>query len=107
MECESRKSTDVGDDLPPRPLVAGAERVRLALTGPRPCDSRSGGGSCVERSDGGHGLLPADNPSTSCPEDLVGFLLFMTASLTELTGPPFDMPIADSEIIFGALTEYT
>jgi len=31
----------------------------------------------------------------------------MTASLTELTGPPFDMPIADSEIIFGALTEYT
>ena len=41
------------------------------------------------------------------PWHLVGFLLSMTASLAELTRPPFDMPIADSEIIFGALTEYT
>ena len=37
----------------------------------------------------------------------IGFLIFMTASLAELTRPPFDMPIADSEIIFGAYTEYT
>ena len=37
----------------------------------------------------------------------VGFLIFMTAALAELTRPPFDMPVADSEIIFGALTEYT
>jgi NADH-quinone oxidoreductase subunit H len=29
------------------------------------------------------------------------------ASLAELTRPPFDMPVADSEIIFGAYTEYT
>ncbi len=35
------------------------------------------------------------------------FLIFMMASLAELTRPPFDMPIADSEIIFGAYTEYT
>jgi NADH-quinone oxidoreductase subunit H len=35
------------------------------------------------------------------------FLIFMTASLAELTRPPFDMPVADSEIIFGAYTEYT
>ncbi len=35
------------------------------------------------------------------------FLIFMIASLAELTRPPFDMPIADSEIIFGAYTEYT
>jgi NADH-quinone oxidoreductase subunit H len=35
------------------------------------------------------------------------FLVFMVASLAELTRPPFDMPVADSEIIFGALTEYT
>src|SRR5919198_2719634 len=35
------------------------------------------------------------------------FLIFMVASLAELTRPPFDMPIADSEIIFGAYTEYT
>jgi NADH-quinone oxidoreductase subunit H len=41
------------------------------------------------------------------PWHLVGFLLFMIASLSELTRPPFDMPVADSEIIFGALTEYT
>ena len=31
----------------------------------------------------------------------------MMASLAELIRPPFDMPIADSEIIFGAYTEYT
>ena len=37
----------------------------------------------------------------------VGFLIFMIASLAELTRPPFDMPVADSEIIFGAYTEYT
>src|SRR2546423_4896116 len=37
----------------------------------------------------------------------VMFLIFMTASLAELTRPPFDMPVADSEIIFGAYTEYT
>jgi NADH-quinone oxidoreductase subunit H len=38
---------------------------------------------------------------------VVGFGIFMMASLAELTRPPFDMPIADSEIIFGAYTEYT
>jgi NADH-quinone oxidoreductase subunit H len=38
---------------------------------------------------------------------IVGFLLFFTASLAELSRPPFDMPIADSEIIFGHMTEYT
>jgi NADH-quinone oxidoreductase subunit H len=37
----------------------------------------------------------------------IGFLIFLTASLAELTRPPFDMPVADSEIIFGAYTEYT
>src|SRR5712692_8607509 len=41
------------------------------------------------------------------PWQLVGFLIFMVASLAELTRPPFDMPVADSEIIFGAYTEYT
>ena len=38
---------------------------------------------------------------------IVGFGIFLVASLAELTRPPFDMPIADSEIIFGAYTEYT
>jgi NADH-quinone oxidoreductase subunit H len=37
----------------------------------------------------------------------VGFAIFLTAAVAELTRPPFDMPIADSEIIFGAFTEYT
>jgi NADH-quinone oxidoreductase subunit H len=37
----------------------------------------------------------------------VGFGIFIVAALAELTRPPFDMPVADSEIIFGALTEYT
>ncbi len=36
-----------------------------------------------------------------------GFLIFMAAAFAELQRPPFDMPIADSEIIFGAYTEYT
>src|SRR5438093_10588722 len=38
---------------------------------------------------------------------LAGFILFVIASLAELSRPPFDMPIADSEIIFGHMTEYT
>jgi NADH-quinone oxidoreductase subunit H len=37
----------------------------------------------------------------------IGFFIFLVASLAELTRPPFDMPVADSEIIFGAYTEYT
>lgn len=34
-------------------------------------------------------------------------LIFLVAVLAELTRTPFDMPIAESEIIFGAYTEYT
>jgi NADH-quinone oxidoreductase subunit H len=37
----------------------------------------------------------------------LGFGLFYVAALAELSRPPFDMPIADSEIIFGHMTEYT
>ncbi|MGZ8606223.1 MAG: NADH-quinone oxidoreductase subunit NuoH [Actinomycetota bacterium] len=37
----------------------------------------------------------------------IGFAIFIIAALAELTRPPFDMPVADSEIIFGAFTEYT
>ncbi|MBA3690684.1 MAG: NADH-quinone oxidoreductase subunit NuoH [Actinobacteria bacterium] len=41
------------------------------------------------------------------PWQWIGFVVFVIASLAELTRPPFDMPVADSEIIFGAYTEYT
>jgi NADH-quinone oxidoreductase subunit H len=37
----------------------------------------------------------------------VGFVIFVVAAIAELSRPPFDMPLADSEIIFGSLTEYT
>jgi len=41
------------------------------------------------------------------PWQLLGGVVFFTAGLAELQRPPFDMPVADSEIIFGAYTEYT
>ncbi len=37
----------------------------------------------------------------------IGLLLFAIASLAELNRPPFDMPIADSEVIAGHMTEYS
>jgi NADH-quinone oxidoreductase subunit H len=38
---------------------------------------------------------------------LPGAVVFFVAGLAELQRQPFDMPVADSEIIFGAFTEYT
>ncbi len=38
---------------------------------------------------------------------IVGFLIFMTAALAELNRIPFDMPIAESELVMGYLTEYS
>ncbi len=37
----------------------------------------------------------------------VGFIIFMIAALAELTRIPFDMPIAESELVMGYLTEYS
>ncbi|MGP4099821.1 NADH-quinone oxidoreductase subunit NuoH [Nonomuraea sp. KM90] len=41
------------------------------------------------------------------PWQAVGGIVFFLAGLAELRRPPFDMPIAESEIIMGPMTEYT
>lgn len=38
---------------------------------------------------------------------LPGAVVFFVAGLAELNRPPFDMPVADAEIIFGPYTEYS
>ncbi|MGZ5292694.1 MAG: NADH-quinone oxidoreductase subunit NuoH [Actinomycetota bacterium] len=53
------------------------------------------------------GIVEAQQDLWFVIPQFIGFFIFMTAALAELTRPPFDMPIADSEIIFGAYTEYT
>lgn len=37
----------------------------------------------------------------------VGFAIFMVAAQAELTQPPFDMPVAESELVTGYMTEYS
>ncbi len=37
----------------------------------------------------------------------IALVVFFVSALAELARPPFDMPYADSEVIFGPLTEYT
>jgi NADH-quinone oxidoreductase subunit H len=41
------------------------------------------------------------------PWQIVGAVVFFVSGLAELQRPPFDMPVADTEIVFGAYTEYT
>jgi NADH-quinone oxidoreductase subunit H len=38
---------------------------------------------------------------------VVGFVVFLTAALAELARTPFDMPLAESELVTGYLTEYS
>jgi len=38
---------------------------------------------------------------------LVGFVVFLIATQAELTQTPFDMPVAESEIVTGYMTEYS
>ena len=38
---------------------------------------------------------------------IVGFLVFLVAAQAELTQAPFDMPVAESELVAGYMTEYT
>src|SRR5204863_10088687 len=37
----------------------------------------------------------------------IGFFIFLVAAQAELTQTPFDMPVAESEIIAGYMTEYS
>src|SRR6476469_5548307 len=37
----------------------------------------------------------------------IGFVMFVVAMQAELTQPPFDMPVAESELVAGYLTEYS
>jgi NADH-quinone oxidoreductase subunit H len=37
----------------------------------------------------------------------IGFLIFLISIQAELTQPPFDMPVAESELVTGYLTEYS
>ena len=53
------------------------------------------------------GIVEAQQDLWFIIPQLPGFVIFMMAAFAELQRPPFDMPIADSEIIFGAYTEYT
>ncbi len=53
------------------------------------------------------GIVEAQEDLWFVIPQLPGFVIFMMAAFAELQRPPFDMPIADSEIIFGAYTEYT
>ena len=53
------------------------------------------------------GIVEAQDRYWFVLPQFAGFMLFVIASLAELSRPPFDMPIADSEIIFGHMTEYT
>ena len=46
-------------------------------------------------------------PNALLPWLAVALVVFFIAGLAELTRPPFDMPVADSELVFGHLTEYT
>jgi len=38
---------------------------------------------------------------------IVGFVLFLVAAQAELTQTPFDMPVAESELVAGYMVEYT
>jgi len=37
----------------------------------------------------------------------IGFVIFLIAMQAELTQPPFDMPVAESELVSGYMTEYS
>ena len=53
------------------------------------------------------GIADAWHPLWLLVWQLPGALVFLVAAVAELQRSPFDMPVADSEIVMGPLTEYT
>jgi NADH-quinone oxidoreductase subunit H len=51
------------------------------------------------------GIVEAWNPWWLLWQGIAAFVFF-TSGLAEVQRPPFDMPVADSEIVFGPYTEY-
>jgi NADH-quinone oxidoreductase subunit H len=51
------------------------------------------------------GIVAAWSPWWLLWQAIAGFVFF-TAGLAELQRPPFDMPLADAELVFGPYTEY-
>ena len=94
----------VGEQVQParRPAGGGpAARVRAAVRARR-----------RERGDGRRHAVPARHRRgvAAVVAALAGarrMIVFFVAGLAEIRRPPFDMPIADSELVFGYMTEYT
>jgi NADH-quinone oxidoreductase subunit H len=65
----------------------------------------------IVEAQGGTALFTIPGTDIGLPFVMVGqivaFGIFMTAALAELSRIPFDMPIAESELVFGYLTEYS
>jgi len=65
----------------------------------------------IVEAQGGNALFTIPGTDIGLPFVMVGqfvaFLIFMTAALAELSRIPFDMPIAESELVFGFLTVYS
>ncbi|MFA5785682.1 MAG: NADH-quinone oxidoreductase subunit NuoH [Actinomycetota bacterium] len=53
------------------------------------------------------GIVEAQHAYPFVLTQFVGLAVFFMAGLAELSRSPFDMPMADSEIIFGSVTEYS
>jgi NADH-quinone oxidoreductase subunit H len=49
----------------------------------------------------------ASFPAPYIVPQFLGLLIFMTAMQAELTQPPFDMPVAESELVGGYMVEYS
>ena len=95
-------------------LRAAAQLIAYEL--PARARGRRRGGAGRHDEPPGHRALPAARRRSSAGAGIgrpfiltqfVGFALFMVAAQAELTQPPFDMPVAESELVAGYMVEYT